>query len=63
MIKIKNLHLKYWDVNNLHGWAMVNEDFIKSYYEKYDEGCFFEGDVKYSKKLPELHNDLPILPK
>ena len=40
MIKIKNLHLKYWDVNNLHGWAMVNEDFIKSYYEKYDEGCF-----------------------
>ena len=22
MIKIKNHHISYWDVNNLYGWAM-----------------------------------------
>ena len=22
MIKIKKLHVKYWNLNNLYGWAM-----------------------------------------
>ena len=47
-------HLKYWDINNLCGWAMsqklpVNEDisefdesFIKSYNEESDEENFLE---------------------
>ena len=71
-------YLKYWDVNNLYGWAMsqklpvsefewteetsqFNEDFIKNYNEKSDEGYFLKVDVQYPKKLHELHNDLPFL--
>ena len=30
-------YYKYWDVNNLHGWAMsqkINEDFIKDMMKK-----------------------------
>ena len=50
-------HLKYWDINNLCGWAMsqklpVNEDisefdesFIKSYNEESNKGYFLEVDV------------------
>ena len=73
-------HLKYWDVNNLYGWAMsqkllvnnfewigdtsqFDEDFIKNYNEESDKGYFFKVDVKYPKKLHELHNDLPFLTK
>ena len=69
---------KYWDVNNLYGWAMsqkvpvnnfewieepsqFNEDFIKNYNEKSDKGYFLEVTVQYTKKLHELHNDLPFL--
>ena len=40
-----------------------NEDFIKSYNEENDEGYFLEVDVQYFKKLHELLNDLPFLPK
>ena len=71
-------YLKYWDVNNLYGWAMsqkvpvnnfewieepsqFNEDFIKNYNEKSDKGYFLEVTVQYTKKLHELHNDLPFL--
>ena len=43
--------------------SQFNEDFIKNYNEESDEGYFLEGDVQYSKKLHELHNDLPFLPE
>ena len=40
--------------------SQFNEDFIKNYNEKSDEGCFLEVDVQYPDKLQEFHNDLPI---
>ena len=72
MIKIKNL--KYCDVNNLYGWAMlqklpvnkfewIEEKNIKNYNEEHDERYFFEVDVQYPKKLHDLHNNLPFLPE
>ena len=39
----------------------VNEDFIESYNEENDGGCFLEVDVQYPEKLHELQNDLPFL--
>ena len=41
----------------------VNEEFIKNYDENNDKGYILEVDVKYSKKLHDLHSDLPFLPK
>ena len=38
--------------------SQFNEDFKKRYNEESDGGYFFEVDVKYSKKLHGLHNDL-----
>ena len=34
-----------------------NEDFIKNYNGKSDEGHFLEVDVQYLEKLHEHHND------
>ena len=72
-------YIQYLDANNLYGWAMskklpvngfkwidnneINEDFIKSYDENNDKGYIFEVDVKYPKRLHELHSDLPFLPE
>ena len=41
--------------------SQVNEDFIKSYNEESDKGCFLEVDVQYPEKLHELHSDLSCL--
>ena len=38
-----------------------NEDFIRSYNEKNNEGYFLEVDVQYSEKSHKFHNDLPFL--
>ena len=35
----------------------INEEFI----ENYNEGYILEVDVKYPKRLDELHSDLPFL--
>ena len=43
--------------------SQFNQDFIKSYNEKCDEGYFLEVNIQYLEKLSELDNDLPILPE
>ena len=70
-------YIQYLDANNLYGWAMsiklpvngfkrlggdkINEDFIKNYNENDNKGYILEVDVKYPKRLHELHSDLPFL--
>ena len=39
------------------------EEFIKNYDEDSDKGYILEVDVKYSKNLHGLHDDLPFLPE
>ena len=38
----------------------INEDFIKNYDENNGKGYILEEDVKYPKRLHELHSDLPF---
>ena len=40
-----------------------NDNFIKNYKEKIDEGYFFQNDVQYLEKLHEFYNDLPFCQK
>ena len=49
---------KWLDSDNIHE---INEDFIKNYDENNDKGYILELDVKYPKRLHELHSDLPFL--
>ena len=41
----------------------INEEFIKNYDENNDKGYILAVDVKYLKKLHDLHSDLPFLLK
>ena len=52
-----------WIDNNEAAEPIINEDFIKNYDESNDKGYNFEVDVKYPKRLHELHSDLPFLPE
>ena len=70
-------YIQYLDANNLYGWAMckklptnefkwienneINEEFIKKYNENDIKAYILEVDVKYPKRLHELHSDLPFL--
>ena len=70
-------YIQYVDANNLYGWAIskklpvngfkwldsdkINEEFIKNYDENNDKGYILEVDIKYPKRLHELHSDLPFL--
>ena len=38
----------------------INEDFTKNYDENNDKGYILEADIKYPKRLHELHSDLPF---
>ena len=42
---------------------VINEEFIKNYNEDDKKGYILEVDVKYPKKLHDLHSDLPFLPE
>ena len=46
-----------WTDNN-----KINEAFIKNYNENDKKGYILEVDVKYPKKLHDLHSDLLLLP-
>ena len=39
----------------------INEEFLKNYNESDNKGYILEVDVKYPKRLHELHSDLPFL--
>ena len=40
--------------------SQFNNDFIKIYNEKGDEGYFLEDDIQYLKKFHEFSNNLPL---
>ena len=39
----------------------LNKEFIKNYDENSDKGYILKLDVKYPRKLHDLHSDLPFL--
>ena len=41
----------------------INEEFINNYDENNDKEFILEVDVKYIRKLNDIHSDLPFLPK
>ena len=41
----------------------IDENFIKNYDEDSNVGYFIKANIKYPKKLPNKHSDLPFLPE
>ena len=39
----------------------INQEFIKNYNKNNNKSYILEVDVKYPKRLHELHSDLPFL--
>ena len=72
-------YIQNLDANNLYGWTMskklpvngfkwtdnnkINEEFIKNYNKNDKKRYIVEVDVKYPKKLHDLHSDLAFLPE
>ena len=68
-------YLQYLDPNNLYGWAMPkklpvngfkwidNREIVEHVINEGNDnkGYILEVDVKYPKRLHELHSDLPFL--
>ena len=62
--KLPTKGFKWIDNNETAGPSakhVINKDFIKNYNENNDKGYILEVDVKYPKRLHELHSDLPFL--
>ena len=68
--KIQESYIRYWDMNNLYGGAMVqnlpydnfqwgNPESIDLHKDIYTA----EVDLQYPKELWKLHNDLPLAPE
>ena len=51
---------RWFDSNEINE---INEEFIKNYNENDNKGYIFEVDVRYPKRLHELHIDLLFLPE
>ena len=47
----------------IEGTSQFNDDFVKNYNEKSDQGYFLEVDTQYPEKFNDFHNDLPFLPE
>jgi hypothetical protein len=70
-------YIRYWDANNLYGWAMsqyvpigdfkwVDEECINSILNTPDDadtGYVLECDFSYPKELHDLHSDYPLAPE
>ena len=56
--KLPTNGFKWFDSDKINE---INEYFIKNYDENNYKGYILEVDVKYPKRLHELHNDLPFL--
>ena len=41
--------------------SQFNKDFVKNYNEESDKRYSIKVDVQYTKKVQEIHNDLPFL--
>ena len=73
--KQESKHIKYFDVNHLHGYAMSKflpasglqwidpkEFDLNKYTSNSSKGCVLEVDLEHPKELQELHNDYPLAP-
>ena len=59
-------YIQHLDANNLYGWAMSQKlpvNGFKWINDVTDKGYILEVDVKYPRKLHDLHSDLLFLPK
>ena len=75
--KEESSYLQYLDANNFCGWVMsqllttrgfewvdlsqFTPDNIDAYVNCENEGYLLEVDIKYTKELHDLHNDLPFM--
>ena len=72
-------YIMYLDANNLYGWAMsqylptggfrwmtekqINQINLDKYHNDSNKGLILEVDLKYAKKLHDLHNEYPLAQK
>ena len=72
-------YIIYLDANNLYGWAMsqylptggfrwmtqkqIDNIDLNKYHDESKKGLILEVDLKYPKKLHNLHNDYPLAPE
>ena len=69
--------IKYFDLNNLYGWAMsqglpvrdfgwMSQGELDNWREISDtegKGCILEVDLEYPDELHDFHNDYPLAPE
>ena len=69
--KANKKYIKYWDVNNLYGWAMSQKLPVNGFKQVEETSQFNEDFIKsynknmikgfqYPEKMYELYNDLPF---